>query len=246
MSIEIKGLLTMNKIEFEKYLKNILPFVNDKTFELIEKYKIFLQEKNKKLNLTRLDKDELIYDSYFLESILPYINLGYVNVEWNDYILDIGSGSGIPGVVIKIIFPKTKIVLLDSNSKKTQFLIELINFLGLKDIEVINKRAEEYIHNNREKFDIVTSRAVSSLNKILEISVPFAKINGVIIEPKSLNADNELNDSLEAISKLDIKLEKTIEYNFNFHNHFVFMFKKNKETNKKFPRIWSQILKNPL
>ena len=236
----------MNKIEFETYLKKILPFVDSTTFELIEKYKKILQEKNKKLNLTRLDKEDIIYDSYFLESILPFINLGYNSENISSSILDIGSGSGIPGVMLKIIFPNTKVTLLDSNSKKTQFLSELIVSLGLSNIEVINARAEEYINGNREKFDIVTSRAVSSLNKILEISVPFAKVNGVIIEPKSLNAENELFESKQAMELLDIKLEKTVDFIFNSHHHFVFLFRKIKETSNKFPRLWSQILKKPL
>lgn len=236
----------MNKNEFQSYLKNILCFVDEHTFDLIEKYKLFLQEKNKTLNLTRLDKEELIYQSYFLESILPFINLGYTNNDWNDHILDIGSGSGIPGIVIKIIFPNTKLTLLDSNGKKTKFLEELVNHLGLKDVEIINARAEEYVINNREKFDIVTSRAVSSLNKILEISTPFVKVGGLIIEPKSLNADNELIEAKNAIEKLNISLSKTIEFNFNNHTHYVFLFRKNDKTDKKYPRIWSQILKNPL
>lgn len=227
----------MNKIEFETYLKKILPFVDSTTFELIEKYKKILQEKNKKFNLTRLDKEDIIYDSYFLESILPFINLGYNSENISLSILDIGSGSGIPGVMLKIIFPNTKVTLLDSNSKKTQFLSDLIVSLGLSNIEVINARAEEYINGNREKFDIVTSRAVSSLNKILEISVPFAKVNGVIIEPKSLNAKNELFESKQAIELLDIKLEKTVDFIFNSHHHFVFLFRKIKETSNKFPRL---------
>lgn len=236
----------MNRIEFEKYIKELLPWIRNESLDLIEKYKLFLQSKNKVLNLTRLDSDEIIYESYFLESILPYIHLGYNFENWSDYILDIGSGSGIPGVVIKILFPNTKIVLLDSNSKKTNFLNELIFHLNLKDISVVNARAEEYIKNNREKFDIVTSRAVSSLNKILEISTPFAKVNGKIIEPKSLNSQNELQEAEVAIRELDLKLDKIVDYLFNLHSHVVFSFTKKVATNKKFPRIWSKILKNPL
>ncbi|MBU3831048.1 MAG: 16S rRNA (guanine(527)-N(7))-methyltransferase RsmG [Candidatus Ureaplasma intestinipullorum] len=236
----------MNKIEFEKYIKELLPWVSNESLKLIEKYKLFLQSKNKVLNLTRLDGDEIIYESYFLESILPYIYLGYNFENWSDYILDIGSGSGIPGVVIKILFPNTKLVLLDSNSKKTNFLNELILHLNLKDICVVNARAEEYIKDNREKFDIVTSRAVSSLNKILEISAPFAKVNGKIIEPKSLNSQNELEDAQGAIKEFNLKLDKSIDFLFNLHSHVVFSFTKKEITNEKYPRIWSKILKNPL
>ena len=153
----------MNKIEFETYLKKILPFVDSTTFELIEKYKKILQEKNKKFNLTRLDKEDIIYDSYFLESILPFINLGYNSEDISLSILDIGSGSGIPGVMLKIIFPNTKVTLLDSNSKKTQFLSELIVSLGLSNIEVINVRAEEYIHQNSwEWYKIIKDKKIQN------------------------------------------------------------------------------------
>ena len=236
----------MNKNELQTFLNKKYPWLTDNQFILIEKYKQFLQQKNKIMNLTRLDSDDKFYSKYILESLLPFINLNFIDKDWSIDILDIGSGSGIPGVVLKIIYPNLKITLLDSNSKKTTFLKELINHLGLTNIFVVNKRAEEYIKDNYEKYDLVTSRAVANLSRILELSAGFVKLNGLIIEPKSINADVEYNDALVAIKVLGLKLKSKINYILEQNTHTIFMFEKIVHTNKKYPRCWSQIIKNPL
>lgn len=229
----------MNKTEFIDVIKKYIP-ISHTQIELIEKYKTILQTENKKYNLTRLDKEEIIYSHYFLESIFPYFKS---QIEFNHKtILDIGSGSGIPGVLIKIFFPHAKVYLLESNSKKVNFLKLLCNELGLIDISIINDRAETYIQNNYEKFDIVTSRAVSELRKILELSAGYAKVNGLILEPKGINWNVEFENAKKIMDELDLSFSQNIEYQCNNKKQTLLVFKKNKETNRKYPRKWQAIL----
>lgn len=236
----------MDRLTFEKELKQMFSWVNEKTFVLFEQYKSFLQSENKKINLTRLADENIIYENYFLESLIPFskINLFHESITFS--LLDIGSGSGIPGIALKIIFKDLKVVLLDSNNKKVNFLNKLITFLNLKDVSAVCQRAEEYIKTKRCCFDIVTSRAVSELRKILELSTAFAKIDGYIIQPKSLKAQQELDDAKEAINKLNLVLTTELNYSFLKKNHHIFVFKKRDDTSLKYPRKWSQILKDPL
>lgn len=236
----------MDRLTFEKELRKMFSWVNEKTFALFDQYKCFLQSENKKINLTRLADENIIYESYFLESLIPFSKINFFQEVVDFSLLDIGSGSGIPGIAIKIIFKNLKVVLLDSNNKKINFLNNLIAFLNLQDIYAICQRAEEYIKTKRCCFDIVTSRAVSELRKILELSTGFAKINGYIIQPKSLKAQKELDDAKTAINKLNLVLTKELNYSFLEKNHHIFIFKKHDHTPLKYPRKWSQILKDPL
>lgn len=233
----------MTKLEFETKLKELCPWVNEKTFSLFDSYKLLLQEYNKKFNLTRLDSNDLIYDQYFLASLIPFIYLDEFDENSNFSLLDIGTGSGIPGVILKIIFPNLKITLLDSNNKKCSFLNILINKLNLKLINVACARAEDFAYHNVEKFDYVTSRAVAKLSIILELSILSTKINGQIITCKSVNYEDELLESKDIISLFYLSIYKEKHYTFSDHQYIVTSFIKNKPTPSNFPRIWSKIKK---
>lgn len=212
--------------------------INDYMLKQIETYKSYLQEQNKIHNLTRLDSDDKIYEEYFYDSIIPYKDFKFNNEK----ILDIGSGSGVPGILLKIFFPNIKLAIIDSNLKKINFLKKLASKLNFSDIEFLNQRAENISSNQREKYDYVTSRAVASLKILIEISVPYLKVGGILIEPKSLNYYNELNESKEIIEKINIKLISVNPISTN-KSHYVFIFKKEKETDYTYPRAWKEIIK---
>lgn len=233
----------MTKLEFEAKLKDLCPWVDGKVFSLFDSYKNLLQEYNKKFNLTRLDSDDLIYDQYFLASLIPFIYLDEFDQNSDFSLLDIGTGSGIPGVILKIIFPNLKITLLDSNKKKCLFLEILINKLNLKSINIVCARAENFAYQNVETFDYVTSRAVAKLSIILELSVLSTKINGKIITSKSINYEEELLGAKDMISLFHLSINKEKYFNFSDHQYIVTSFLKNKATPSNFPRIWSKIKK---
>ncbi|MGL4647315.1 MAG: 16S rRNA (guanine(527)-N(7))-methyltransferase RsmG [Mycoplasmoidaceae bacterium] len=228
----------MNKQDFEIEIKKAF-VTNDETFLKIDQYKKFLITNNKKFNLTKLSDNEKIYLNYFFESIIVYKDI-LKNQKCR--LLDIGSGSGIPGILIKIIFPKIAVTIIESNSKKCQFMNQLIELLDLKNIEIICKRAEDIFTSERETFDYVTSRAVADLKILIEISTPYLKINGLLIEPKSINVNQELEDAFEMIHLLSLREEKIINYNLWNRVHNVVVFKKTSLTPLYFPRSWKEII----
>lgn len=229
----------MNKQEFEIAIKQNFKNIPHDFFSNVETYKSFLQRKNQEFNLTNLAKEELIYQNYFFDSIIPYKNVDFNKIK---SVLDIGSGSGIPGILLKLMFREIELTLIEATEKKAKFIRDLANELNLEKINVINKRAENIKKEEYESFDLVTSRAVAELKTILEISAPYAKISGLIIEPKSRKFNQELEDSKWIIKELDLLLINEEEFELNGTFHHIFIFKKNKNTNRKYPRSWKQIV----
>ena len=230
----------MNKNEFVEYCKNKNIILNDKQIEQFSLYKDLLIEWNKKFNLTTIIKEEDIYLKHFYDSILlsKYYDLN------NKSICDIGTGAGFPGMVISILYPNSKITLIESSQKKVMFLNEVKKQLELNNVEIINTRAEDYGKNNREIYDIVTCRAVSALKIILELSISLLKINGIFIPMKS-NVDEELNEAKNKISLLGYEQIKKYDYVLPIENakRTIIVFKKNKKTDLKYPRNYNIIKK---
>ena len=231
----------MNKVQFQQEILKLFPFLKSNFFAAVEVYKNFLQAKNKQFNLTNLDKDQDIYSKYFYESLVPYasINLSKINS-----ILDIGSGSGIPGILLKLVYPNVHLTIIEATGKKVEFMKELVDKLNIDNVEILHQRAEEIKPSQREKFDLVTSRAVGELKVILEISTPYAKLNGLIVEPKSSKYLEEEKSAKNVIKSLDLSKEKDIEFtSINGIFHHVFVYKKTAKTNLKYPRSWKEITK---
>lgn len=229
----------MNKAEFKQLIKNNFKNIPNDFFDQIKVYKDFVQSQNKLFNLTNLANEEIIYEKYFLESIIDYKEIDFDKIN---NVLDIGSGSGIPGIIIKLLFKHIHLTIIEATGKKVKFLNELVDKLHLDNVTIINKRAEDINDYEYESFDLVTSRAVAELKILLEISAPYAKVNGLIIEPKSKKYIQELTDAKTIIQNLHLSLIN--EYDFNIHDvsHHVFVFKKQKKTNHRYPRSWKQII----
>ena len=233
----------MNKEQFINELKKININISVDTLEKLNKYYNILVDENKKYNLTTITEEEDVYLKHFYDSltIIKIIDLN------NQYLLDIGSGAGFPGLVLKIVFPNLKIDLLDSTTKRCLFLEKVINELNLKDINVINARAEEYAKENREKYDIVTSRAVAPLKHLLEYSIPVLKINGSFISLKS-NINEEIKNINNYYNKLYLNQETIINFElpFEFSLRTLYKVTKYKQTPQIYPRIYSQIKKREI
>ena len=132
---------------------------------------------------------------------------GFVSTAgWFDSlrVLDVGSGAGIPGIVLKIACPGMRLALLDSSSKKCAFLERVVAELSLADVEVINARAEEAAHlpDYREQYDIVASRGVAALPELAELTLPFAAVGGTVISAKGLSGEREIVESEWAAGEL--------------------------------------------
>ena len=233
----------MNKEEFLNELAKLDINLTDYQLNQLEEYYNLLVEENKKYNLTSITNKEDVYLKHFYDSL----TISKIIKLDNQNICDIGTGAGFPGLVLKIAYPNTHITLLDSTLKKCNFLNMVIDKLQLKNIEVVNDRAEIYAHNNREKYDIVTSRAVAPLKHLLEYSIPLLKIGGQFIAMKSdtskeiINIDNyEKKLSIELIDKKEFKLpiEKSLRT--------LIKYQKKEKTNLKYPRKYSDIKKKEL
>ena len=233
----------MNREEFIKELANLNINITDKQLKQLDIYYHFLVEENKKYNLTNITEESNVYLKHFYDSltIVKSISLS------DQYICDVGTGAGFPGMVLKIIFPNIKIDLLDATAKKCNFLKQLINKLELKNINVINDRAELYSRNNREKYDIVTSRAVAPLKHLLEYSIPLLKLGGKFIALKS-NINDELQNMDNYYKKLSLKDEKIIEFKLpnELSNRSIYVITKKGHTPILYPRPYSQIKKKDI
>lgn len=233
----------MNRDEFLKELKNINVEINEIQLNQLDKYYKLLIEWNNKINLTRITEEKEVYLKHFYDSITL---IKAIDLNNNLYVCDIGTGAGFPGIVLKIIFPNLKIILVDALNKRVEFLKIIINELKLENIEAIHDRAENFIRNNRNKFDLITCRAVSKLNIISEICIPGLKINGYFI-PMKANVDDEIKN-LDFLDKLDSKLEKIISFKLPIENSIrnLIVIKKIRDTNSMYPRNYDKILKRPL
>ncbi len=165
------------------------------------KYYCMLYEKNKVMNLTAVTEWDEVQIKHFLDSLLLK---EVTDLSADRKVLDLGTGAGFPGIPLKIAFPNLHISLADSLNKRIRFLDEVINELGLKNIETIHARAEDLGRRKgyRESFDLVVSRAVANLSSLSEYCLPFAKTGGLFISYKSSEIDEELESAKNAIKIL--------------------------------------------
>ena len=227
---------------FIEEIKKLNIDVNDEKLEQLEKYYELLIIWNEKINLTAITEKKQVYLKHFYDSLtlVKVIDLKTIN-----NLCDIGTGAGFPGIVLKIFFPHIKLTLVDSLNKRINFLNEVIKKLNLNNVETIHIRAEEYSKNVREKYDVVTARAVSSFNKLLEFSIPLVKINKYFIAMRGI--DDTQNDErvLNILNCSKIKVENfklPIEDSFRT----IILIQKNSKTSKKYPRKFAEIKKRPL
>jgi len=210
----------------------------------LEKYYELLVEWNQKMNLTGITEKEQVYLKHFYDSLT--LNK-IIDLSKDLSLVDIGTGAGFPGLVLKIVFPNLKITLIDSLNKRIEFLKLVIKELGLKDIEAIHTRSEDYGIKNREIFDVATARAVAPLNILLEYSIPLLKVNGLFV-PMKANISQEIIESQKALQNLESQIISEIEFELpvELSKRTLIKIRKNKKTKKIFPRKYSEIKKRPL
>lgn len=233
----------MNREEFILETKSLNVELNDKTLSLLEEYYNILKEENKKYNLTRIIEKEDVYLKHFYDCLTI---TKIINIE-NQSICDLGSGAGFPGLVLAICFPNAKLTLIESNGKKCNFLNIVKEKLSLENVTIINARVEEYARKNREVFDIVTARAVAPIKHLLEYGIPLVKVGGNFIAMKA-NVEEETKNIDNYYIKLNISLKEKIEFNLPKENSLrtLLKYKKQKITNIKYPRRYSEIIKKDI
>ena len=224
-----------NKDKLKKDAAAIGISLNDAEVKKFEEYQNLLLEWNEKINLTAITDENDIITKHFVDSLycLKYIKDG-------DKIIDVGTGAGFPGIPIKIVSHETEITLLDSLNKRIIYLQDVIDKLGLEKIKAIHGRAEEFgiKPEFREKYDIVTARAVANMKTLSEYCIPFIKVGGKFICMKGSDYKEELEEAKSHIETLGGEIAEINEVILPDSDikHTIIVIEKVKSTPKGFPR----------
>lgn len=194
--------------KYNELLKQVKP-LNDEQLSQLFRYYEMLDVESRVMNLTTITEFSDVYVKHFYDSLLV---LKEQNVFDNATLIDVGSGAGFPGLVLKIAYPNMYVTLLEPTKKRCDFLNKIIEELSLQKIEVVNKRAEEYILDKRESYDFVVARAVANMNILSELTIPFAKIGGKFLAMKGQNYHDECQEIGDSIHKLGGKITKIHQY----------------------------------
>lgn len=219
--------------------------LDDAAIKRLNLYGNMLLEWNEKINLTAIKEPEEVLFKHFYDCLLFFKN---VNVPQNAKIIDVGTGAGFPGVVLKIARPDIELTLLDGLNKRLVFLNELMNSLEL-DAATVHLRAEDGGKNPlyREKYDIACARAVASLPVLCEYCIPFVKVGGQFVAMKGASAADEMSAALNAYKILGCEKPTIICENLRENESRAFIIaKKISQTPPKYPRMSGKISKSAL
>lgn len=237
----------MNEQLFIDKLKEYNIEVSQEQLKKFRKYFELLVAWNEKMNLTAITDQGEVFEKHFFDSITPAF---YFDFSTSDNICDVGAGAGFPSIPLKILYPHLKLTIIDSLNKRITFLTMLAEELELKECNFVHDRAENFGQNSkyREKFDVVTARAVARLSVLGEYCLPLVKVGGYFIALKGTAADDELKDAKEGIKELGGKIQKVIslELPVEKSQRKIVLLEKDKKTPKKYPRKPGVITKNPL
>lgn len=234
----------MNKEQFIKELDKLGICLSSKQIEQLDTYYEMLVEWNKVMNLTGITEKEQVYLKHFYDSLTI---CKAINLNKEETLCDIGTGAGFPGLVLKICFPHLHVTLVDSLQKRLSFLDAVIKELELKDIKTVHARAEEYAVKVREKYDVVTARAVANINILLEYCIPLIKSGKYFIAMKG-NIEQEFQSVTDCLIKLKAKIIKIEEFLLPIEKSIrnIIVFSKLGNTENKYPRKYNEIKKKPL
>ena len=189
----------MNKEEFIISIKELGIELKEEQLVKLNKFYNLLIEWNEKINLTRITEEKEVYLKHFYDSLTIS---KVVDLSTKETLCDVGTGAGFPGIVLKIVFPNLKITLVDSLLKRVNYLNTIISDLELENIHAIHSRGEDF----KEKFDVVTARAVANIEKLLGFTMHLVNKEGMFIAMKG-NIEEEMTS--EVINKINKKYQIT-------------------------------------
>lgn len=198
-----------------------------------DQYKIFIDyllEVNAHTNLTTITNIDEIKIKHIKDSLSVLDR-----IKENDKVLDVGSGAGFPGIPLAIE-KEIDLTLLDSVNKKVKFMNQAIEKIELKNARAIHSRAEDFAKDNREKFDVVVSRAVANMTTLSELCLPFVKVGGIFVALKGPKADEELEEAKNAIKILGGKVIDIERFDLSGNERANILVKKIHPTKHKYPR----------
>ena len=213
---------------------------------LLARYGALLLEKNRVMNLTAITQPQDVATLHMLDCATL---LDCARFEGKT-LIDVGTGAGFPGLPLKILAPTLEVTLLDSLSKRVDWLSQTIGALGLEGIRAVHSRAEEAGRDPafRERFDFAAARAVADLRLLCELCLPFLKVGGRFLAMKGTDCGDEVDKALPAIQVLGGRLEGRIDRLIPHTGvtHRVILVEKISPTPEKYPRRWAKMQKAPL
>ena len=211
--------------------------------EALRQYYVILDERSRVMNLTAIHGEEDTARLHFLDcaALLRFADFAGKSC------IDVGSGAGFPGLVLRILEPRLSLTLLDSQQKRVSFQQEVCTALGLSDVKCIAARAEE-VPELRGKHDIAVSRAVARLNLLSELCLPQVKRGGLFIAMKGPEPEEELREAEKGIRRLGGSVERVERYTVPGTDavHSAVIIRKSGDTPPQYPRRWAKMLKTPL
>lgn len=226
-------------------LEKISVRLNKKQLEQFEMYYEMLIEKNKVMNLTAITEFDEVLEKHFLDSVSL---IRAIDLNKPLRVMDLGTGAGFPGIPLKIVFPELYITLADSLNKRVLFLSEVVEALGLENVETVHGRAEDLARDKkyRESYDLCVSRAVANLSTLSEYCLPFVKIGGKFVSYKSGDCEEEVVNSKSAVFLVGGKIVDTIKFDLGEAKRAFIVIDKVKGTSKEYPRKAGIPSKKPL
>lgn len=235
----------LNKELLYNTIKKFDITIDENAFLRLDKFAEMLIETNKSFNLTAIKEPDDVTVKHFADCLAIF---KYTDIPENSKIIDVGTGAGFPGLVLKLARPDIKMTFLDSTRKKLGFIENVLNECGAEG-EILHMRAEEaaQLAKYREQFDFSTARAVAALPVLSEYCLPFVKVGGSFISMKSAESNEEIGEAKKAIGILGGKIEDDIVFDLveNMPRRII-KIKKNSQTPTKYPRPSAQIAKKPL
>lgn len=237
-------MVNFKKFLEEKALAEGIKLTKEQLNQLQIYFEVLVQW-NEKIDLTSLKNPEDIAIKHFLDSLTL---IKYAHFSPNANVMDVGTGAGFPGLVLKIIRPDLKISLLDSLGKRLKFVKEIVDILNLRNAEILRYRAElaGKMELFREQYKYVVARAVAPMEHLLEYCIPFVKVNtGIFISMKAKNGRKEASDSEDVANVLGAELKKIVDFKLpGDMDRTLIFYDKVKHTPIKFPRQMGQMRKH--
>ncbi len=213
---------------------------------LLARYGRLLLEKNKVMNLTAITDPDQVARLHMLDcaALLRC-------ADWRGRsLIDVGTGAGFPGLVLKIMEPSLHLTLLDSQEKRLAWLRDVCGALDIGGVSFVHARAEERSRDEafRDRFDFATARAVASMGVLCELCLPYVRVGGTFLAMKSVDSADEVDRAGRAVSLLGGRLEKRWDYTIpgTEVTHRAVLVSKLSPTPQRYPRRWAKIQNIPL